>query len=388
MNALTSARRSPIEWAVLTPEFPPVPGGVSDYSAIIAQALAAAGDSVSVWFPGRATLERPGNPRLAPLPAGFGVVGIRRVAMGLADLPPETRVLLQYAPHAFGYKGLNLPFVGALSKTGRNALDVVFHEVAYPGGRGSSARHRVLSVVQFTMARWLAERADRVFVSTEAWRPLLEKSIRRSTAIAWLPVPSNLPTCVSHHDTAAERKRILGGDATVLLGHFSTYAPGIVDYLRQCVPRLLRADLRRKCVLMGRGAHALRQSLSSAHPALAAQLVSFEDIAAAELARVVSACDIMMQPYPDGVSGRRTTVMAAIALGIPTVTTQGRLSETVWAASGGVALSSAGSIQDFAVVVERVLGDPVLYNALGPAGRKLYQSVFDVSNTVRLLRRL
>ena len=40
-----------IRWAVLTGEYPPQSGGVSDYTRLVAKGLAAAGDQVVVYAP-------------------------------------------------------------------------------------------------------------------------------------------------------------------------------------------------------------------------------------------------------------------------------------------------------------------------------------------------
>src|SRR5262249_13522359 len=40
-----------IAWHVLTGEYPPQAGGVSDYTFLLAQSLAAAADTVTVWAP-------------------------------------------------------------------------------------------------------------------------------------------------------------------------------------------------------------------------------------------------------------------------------------------------------------------------------------------------
>jgi hypothetical protein len=43
-------------WHVITPEYPPMLGGVSDYTQSIAKGLAAQGDEVHVWCPAGGTL--------------------------------------------------------------------------------------------------------------------------------------------------------------------------------------------------------------------------------------------------------------------------------------------------------------------------------------------
>src|SRR5690606_13687540 len=47
-------------WHLITGEFPPAPGGVSDYTAAVALGLAAAGDAGDVWCPAPGASPRPG----------------------------------------------------------------------------------------------------------------------------------------------------------------------------------------------------------------------------------------------------------------------------------------------------------------------------------------
>src|SRR5262249_55884977 len=90
-------------WHLVTGEYPPNPGGVSDYTAGLAAALAAAGQAVHVWAPGAARL--PG-----PEPSGVEVHRIARFSpLGLGRLDRELdrfasprTILIQYVPHAFG----------------------------------------------------------------------------------------------------------------------------------------------------------------------------------------------------------------------------------------------------------------------------------------------
>ncbi len=55
----------PIDWQIVTGEYPPQPGGVSDYTRLVARGLAGAGDRVEVWAPpcGRRRSARSGRHR-------------------------------------------------------------------------------------------------------------------------------------------------------------------------------------------------------------------------------------------------------------------------------------------------------------------------------------
>lgn len=381
-----TARSPSIEWGIVTPEYPPKHGGVSDYTAQVARALVAAGDNATVWFPSAIQADANGTHlRLRPLRRGFGFGGRRALARGLDSLPPDARILVQFAPHGFGYRGLNLPIARLLGKLTSHPLDVMFHEVAFPSLARTPLRHRILSNVQFRMARTVAERADRIFVSTCDWGRLLENSRSETTTITWLPVPSNLPMNIPRNEADAARSRFATTDH-VLIGHFSTFGSGVSSYLRLAIPHLLASDSRRVCVLMGRGAETARVELMSRVPALAPRLKAADDLAAIDVARLIAGCDAMLQPYPDGISGRRGTAMAVIALGVPMITTSGRLTETLWEESGGVALSNAAMPAELAMVAERTLDDQEQLRALGERGQTLYRNHFAIEHTVRGLR--
>ncbi len=44
------------------------------------------------------------------LPSRFGVRSLARMSRELDQFPPPRRLLIQYVPHAYGYKAMNLPF--------------------------------------------------------------------------------------------------------------------------------------------------------------------------------------------------------------------------------------------------------------------------------------
>ena len=100
-----------IRWVILTGEYPPQPGGVSDYTRLVAEGLAAVGDEVAVYAPPQSLGPDPAAPgvRVRRLPDRFGLRGLRWLDRELARDRPD-RVLVQYVPHAFGLKAMNLPF--------------------------------------------------------------------------------------------------------------------------------------------------------------------------------------------------------------------------------------------------------------------------------------
>jgi glycosyltransferase involved in cell wall biosynthesis len=374
-------------WAIITGEYPPQTGGVSDYTRLVAEGLARAGDDVHVWCPCW-----PGQSPPAPgiqvhrLPDHFGPRGLARLDAGLRDLPRDTRLLVQYVPHAYGCKAMNVPFCWWLQRQRRLPTWLMVHEAAFPLGWGQPVRHMVLGVVTRLMA-FLAVRASRrLFVTVPAWRPLLERYVSAGCPIDWLPVPSTLPTEVDPARVRAVRERVAGRPGALVLGHFGTFGPSVAAMVRSVLPAVLRRDENAVALLIGRSAENFANTLREEHLDLAGRLRAAEGLPAAEVADHLAACDVLFQPYPDGVSTRRTTVMSGLALGLPVVTNEGPLSEPLWRASQAVALADGGSPEAMTHSVEFLLRDGPHRNQLGQRARQFYGQHFQLDRVIRVLR--
>jgi hypothetical protein len=121
-----------VDWHIVTGEYPPECGGVGDYTRLVARSLAAAGDAVTVWAPWT-TLQPPADAGVTVrvLPDRYGLRSLAALSSEL-EAATSPRILVQYVPHAFGWKGGNLPFCFWLWLQRARRPWVMFHEVAYP----------------------------------------------------------------------------------------------------------------------------------------------------------------------------------------------------------------------------------------------------------------
>ena len=208
-------------WHLITGEYPPQPGGVADYSRVIARGLAAAGDAVTIWT-SEAIGAAPDDPGISVrrLPGHFGPRALYELDKAIGGRSAG-RVLLQYTPHAFGWKAMNFPFVLWVWRRARH-LDVMFHEVAYPFEPGQPLKHKLLAASNRLMASLLLRAAERVFATIPAWTPLLRRLAARFPEPCWAPIPSNLPTKVDAAAVAKLRKERLGDWETGRLGDSNT----------------------------------------------------------------------------------------------------------------------------------------------------------------------
>jgi hypothetical protein len=347
------------------------------------------------------------------LPGCFGSPALAQLDVALRPEAGPFRLLVQYVPHMYGMKGMNIPFCWWLWRRRRLRPWVMFHEVAYPHSWRQPARHNVLAAAQRLMAGLAARAAGRIFVSARWWEPRLRRLARLTDPVTWLPVPSTLPTSADPAAVAEVRRRVVawsgdhstaGGDnattggvmtwspdhATscdlLVIGHFGSFGDGLVPrLLARVLPPLLRANAARVGLLIGRGSQAFAGKIAAEHRRLAGRLHATGELTPAAAAAHLRACDLLVQPYPDGVSGRRTSLMAGLALGVAAATTHGPATEPVWR-DGVVALAPADDPAAFVAAAERLLADPAARRRLGERGRAVYQARFSIACTIRTLR--
>jgi glycosyltransferase involved in cell wall biosynthesis len=374
-------------WHILTGEYPSRPGGVSDYSALLASALAAAGAEVHVWTTPAGSTPAAAGVTVHRDCGRWSPTDLKRLGRALDAFPAPRRLVVQYAPNVWGYKGLNVGFCRWLVGRRRHGdlVRVMFHEVTYPFLLRDRPSRWLLAVVQRVMARWAVKASTNVDVSIHAWEAVLRRcapDVRFE--VGYRPVPSNIPVIDDAGGVAAVRCRIAPGGETVV-GSFSTFSGLTGPPLAAALPRLILAGPGRVALLIGHGSEPMADRLVEVHPDLEGRLRATGELPPADVSRHLQACDLMIQAYPDGVSGRRGSMMAVLSHGVATVTNAGFLSEPLWADSGAVGLAPSCAADDLVRTAERLLADRAERDRVGAAGRDLHERRFAIERTVEAL---
>ena len=293
-------------WQIITGEYPPQHGGVSDYTYLLAHALRDAGDEVEVWAPpcGHADIDQTnGHSGVAVhrLSGRFGPCALAELEHDLRRRSPSARLLVQYVPHMYGFKAMNVPFCAWLSACSRRAPWVMFHEVAFPVARGQRLAHNFLGVTHRLMAAVVARAAGRIFISVPQWEGLLRSLAPMRDAVTWLPIPSTMPVSVNPDSVRRIREKLGTDDGHPLIGHFSTYAKPIASVLEANVPVLLQRSPNGRILLLGRGSDIFAATLMRLHPDLHGRIHSRSDLAPAAVANHLSRVRCIVATLP----GRR-----------------------------------------------------------------------------------
>ncbi|HEX9938151.1 MAG TPA: hypothetical protein VGB15_13545 [Longimicrobium sp.] len=380
--ALSHSAQPPV-WHLVTGEYPPASGGVGEYTELLAHALAAEGGRAHVWAPAAASSLR----RVEVHPAAFGRAGLHRLDEELDRFPAPRTLLVQYAPQAFGARGMNLRFCRWVLRRARagDQVRMMFHE-PYVQFSLQRPQRNVLAAATRVMAGVLLRAASVAYVSTPAWERLLRPLAPRGLGpMPWLPIPSTVPRVDDPEGVAVLRARLGANRPGVhVIGHFGTYGGMIAPLLEPALLAVLAPPSRSVALLLGSGGKEFAARLLRAHPRIEGRVVAPGRLPREALSVHLQACDVALQPYPDGVSARRTTAMAALANGVPLVSNAGRFTEPQWAAAG-VALAPVADAATLAALVLDLLDDLPRRRGLAAAETDFYLREFSMRRTLDIL---
>ena len=302
-------------------------------------------------------------------------VGARYVADGLA--PARRRVarpnwiLLQYNPFAYGRWGVAPGLVAGAWTYRRCAaapLAVMVHEAWVEAGDRGRARWRstLMGAYQRAQLACLLGVADVVLCATQ------DLARRVGHDAIHVPVASNVTPLA---ETRAQARRRLGlGDELVVCLLGTGHPSRALEYATAAI-ELLAATLgpaRVKVLNLGFGAPGL---------GLAAAGVSVDTpghLDEAELSLRLRAGDLLLLPFADGISTRRTTLMAGLAHGLPVAALRAPGSDDVLTASReAITLTPVGDVGAFARAVVALVGDRDRLRRRGVAAGELYARAFD-----------
>ena len=326
----------PLHIMFVTGEYPPMPGGVGAYTHELAKALRGLGVQVTILTAEAAcdpeTAVHCGGCRVLPVVRHWGW-SVWRLAANLAHEARCDWLHVQYQTAAFGmHPAVNL----APSYWQRQGFHVAwtYHDLLVPYLFPKAGKR---------LRTWITERpahtAGLPIVTNEADRLRLAA---HGVAAACIPIGSNI---VSRHLSPDERdawrsEHGYGPDDLVLgyFGFLNRSKGGLT--LVKALQRVVREREDARLLMIGEqvgASDATNNAYRGEVQALISQLGLAQrvqwtgNLADAEVAAALNACDVLLMPYLDGASLRRGTLMAGLANGCAIVTTtpQGPLPELV-----------------------------------------------------------
>jgi glycosyltransferase involved in cell wall biosynthesis len=300
----------------------------------------------------------------AGIPARYVTDGLRPL---LAAGEPPAWILMQYNPFRYGRAGFApsvLRYALDLRHRWRTPLAVMVHEAWIDM---VDAKSSLIGAWQRAQLRSLLRLADAVMTSTEALAGEL------GGGAVHVPVATNITPIATSAQSARERLGINGKLTIGLLGR--DHPSRALDYAEAAIAALAAAHGPDRLTILnlGAGAPPLRvpAGVEAHRPG---------ELSADELSLWLWASDLMLLPLSDGVSTRRTTLMTALAHGLPVLGLRGYRTDTALAkAPDALVLTQVGDRAAFARAAVELAGNRERRQAVGEAGRQLYESTFDWS---------
>jgi len=362
-------------------EYPPMQGGVGDYTRELARALARMGIDVAVLTSTRAGEERveadtvPGGVRVLPRVEQWDWRCWGAVRRAIRELAPDV-LHIQYQSAAYGlHPAINaLPWYIRWHRE-RPAVAVTFHDLRVPYVFPKAGPLRWWSVLG------LARCCELTIVTNQEDLGVLERySLGRRLRL--IPIGSNIPAVLPQgFDRARWREQRGIGEAETLLCYFGflNESKGGESLIRALGALSERGSRVRLLMIGGRvGASdpENRAYLARVEALISElgldELVEWTGFATSEeVTASFMASDICVLPYRDGVSYRRGSFMAALAHGLPIVTTMPPMELQGMLDGENVILVEGEDVEGLVAAVARLIESPRLRERLANGAVRL-----------------
>lgn len=351
---------------MISGEFAPMPGGVGDFTRILAERLQASGHAVHV-------LTRDGcNSDNLPLHTvtGWGlgcVASIRR----WADCAALDIVNLQFQTAAFDMS----PVVHFLPATLDQPFVTTFHDLRHPYLFPRAGPLRDWIVWQ------LAESSDGVIATNDEDAALLKQVDARTV----IPIGSNIIASADQRDSRDEWRRRLGAnESTFLLGHFGFVSSSKgLDHLITALADLRQTHFDLRLIMIGAEQNPVDNRSDAAYLQRLHARIAELDLSARihwtgylpvdDVSACLQAIDLMTLPYLDGASPRRGSLMAAIEHGCAILTTSPSTYAAEFVHGENMWLAPSNSSDALAGAIARLMGHPQLLRQLREGAASLRQ---------------
>lgn len=363
--------------AIVTPTYPPDHCGVGDFTGMLAAAIAEGNTSVNIFTTrGSRRPSLPAGVHVHPEVARWRVGTMGALASRIADDQPDA-VLIQYVPFLYARRGIGFaaPVLSWLLRRRGVPVVTIVHEPYVP--LWTNTKSFVRGVAQRAMLVMLMLASARVAVTTRFWERELRRWLPwRGHRIARIPVGSNIPLSpISTTERSALRACLgLAQDDLVLTFFGSLHGTKLLGLIVRSVAHLQSTGLPAVLLIIGQEAEAL-SSIAAEVGLVPGTVVCTGYSSPEDVSRSLQCGDLFLAPFTDGVSTRRTTVIAALQHRLPVVTTKGRLTEEELFADA-IAMVPCRDEDAFVRRVADLARDPDDRRALAERGHGLYERTF------------
>jgi len=352
--------------------------GVGDFAWLLAQELSK-GNRVSYIVPGSGDAKRcldGGSIGIYWVKRGWGIRTSKEVLRTVKRLQPEI-LLVHFVPQLYGWNGAKPLLALLLLRLKRMGYPIVTvaHEFSVPFG--PSPKLMLWATIHRVLFRLIVASSSRVVTTTRFCCNLLARRFsRRQTDLHQIPVSSAIPA-MPIDESQKQALRIQLGIAAddLVVSTFGSVMRSTAHHLEELFCWFVREYAPVRLLVIGKAGEAMRQKTSHGSR-LPGQITFTGPLSQQEVSKYLSLSDLYVMLYPDGASMRRTSLLAGLAHGLPTVSNVGVLTDPLLASSEVLHLIDDPPSEKETAVLRQLCRDSVRRRELGTRARAFYEHWF------------
>lgn len=357
---------------LISGEYPPMEGGVADFTHLLSASLTELGAEVHVLTSVQASQAPNSQVRRYPLMCDWSWRALYDAVHCLCDKIHPDVLNIQYQAAAYNlHPAINLfPLLNR-----RLPVATTFHDllVPYLFPKAGPLRWRAnLALARSSAAVIVTNAEDRAKLARYGWMRRLEM----------IPIGSNIaPSLPLGYNRAAWRRRWQLGDEALLLCYFGFLnASKGGEELIAALDHLVKAGRDAHLVMMGGAVGASdptnRVYLEQVQGAirkrgLERRVIWTGYMPPEDVSACFGAADICVLPYRDGISFRRGSLMAALVHGMPIISTRPQVALPELCHGENVWLAPSRAPDALAAAIAHLADNPTLRQRLGAGARAL-----------------
>lgn len=303
--------------ALLTPQVPPSINGIGDYTIRLTQSLRDLGLDARLFT---SASQQSSLNWVHPVVSSWAK---KPVLEALEPFRPEV-VILQFVPQLYHPRGLCLPMEGVLSEI-RKELNakilITFHE--FQTDWELDAKKIAMGIYYRFQTRRLAAQTDALVTTCRAYSDILRKVSPPPRRVHEIPVGTNILPADTDSEKIARLKTkygLHGKKVMTVFGRMSNFRH--MDSALLALAQIRSEGINAVLFILGNTRLSepklFESFLITAHSLkVKDSLVETGILPSEEISACLRASDVFLFPQADGISTRSTTVMAALAHGLP-----------------------------------------------------------------------
>ena len=357
---------------------PNINDAVGDFSWLLAQELSSK-HNVSLIVSGVDDTVSPVNTSpvsIYPVSNGWGIQTVKDVLHLVQRLKPQI-ILVHFVPQLYGWYGSKPFFVLLLMilRIKGSRIITVAHEFSVPFG--PSLKLMLLASIHQLFLRVILKASRRIVLTTQDRFDLFKQRFpRRKADFHKIPIGCTIPVTPIDDAKKQHMRRRLGIRAEELV--VSTFS-SVVGLDRKLLAKLFNWFICEgwpiRILLIGKGGEALQRKLAH-DPAILERIVVTGPVSSEAVSEYLSLSDLYVVFYNGGASTRRTSLMAPLAHGTPSISNRGALTDPSFASSGALQLMNGVMEEADIRLLRQLCKDTEMRRRLGKHGQAFFEEHF------------